>query len=311
MPEIQLNRLNINTDYTDWYVYGARFYDPVLGRFACLDPTAADFPQVSPYNYAENKPINCIDFWGLRAIQVTLGVRGALPLFGIAGVSGSFEMGLILDDHGDLVLVNAIAFGVSAGAAINVGLTYMEYPSADSYKELLGIGGDAGGSVGLIEGLSGQGNLSFSNGTKAGLAFSIGIPGLQAGLAGFADVTFTNMLKDIGVVNIKNLSESIINRIANRMGISKQKAMLLILLMRAKLKEPETDQNQIEIMLPEVVITAKRSNSQTNSEQKKYWGITRPNEFGNTGQYNRPGRSTDNYYSDNFLKWYYSTKDNK
>jgi RHS repeat-associated protein len=49
-----------------WYDYGFRFYDPALGRFTCLDPIADEFAHVSPYNYAENRPINGIDLWGLQ-----------------------------------------------------------------------------------------------------------------------------------------------------------------------------------------------------------------------------------------------------
>ena len=48
------------------YDYGARFYDPVLGRFPSLDPLANKFEWVSPYNYAENRPINGIDLYGLQ-----------------------------------------------------------------------------------------------------------------------------------------------------------------------------------------------------------------------------------------------------
>jgi RHS repeat-associated protein len=50
----------------NWYDYGARMYDPVIGRFTGVDPIADDFPHVTPYNYAENKPINGIDLWGLQ-----------------------------------------------------------------------------------------------------------------------------------------------------------------------------------------------------------------------------------------------------
>jgi RHS repeat-associated protein len=48
------------------YDYGFRFYDPALGRFPSLDPKADAFPHVSPYNYAENRPIDGIDLWGLQ-----------------------------------------------------------------------------------------------------------------------------------------------------------------------------------------------------------------------------------------------------
>ncbi len=45
----------------DWYDYGARFYDPALGRFTTQDPLADERYWVSPYNYVQNNPINRID----------------------------------------------------------------------------------------------------------------------------------------------------------------------------------------------------------------------------------------------------------
>lgn len=53
----------------DWYDYGARFYDPALGRFPSLDPKADEFEWVSPYNYAENNPTTGIDLWGLQFVN--------------------------------------------------------------------------------------------------------------------------------------------------------------------------------------------------------------------------------------------------
>jgi RHS repeat-associated protein len=50
----------------DWYDYGARFYDPGLGRFPSLDPLADKFYHLSPYNYASNSPIAMVDLWGLQ-----------------------------------------------------------------------------------------------------------------------------------------------------------------------------------------------------------------------------------------------------
>ena len=49
----------------DWYHYGARMYDPQIGRFTGVDPISDQFAWVSTYNYAENEPIANIDLHGL------------------------------------------------------------------------------------------------------------------------------------------------------------------------------------------------------------------------------------------------------
>ena len=45
----------------DWYDYGARMYDGVLGRWHVRDPMAEKFYAVSLYIYCNNNPVNRID----------------------------------------------------------------------------------------------------------------------------------------------------------------------------------------------------------------------------------------------------------
>lgn len=74
MPEMNYlyNGKEVEKDLgLDWSFYGFRMYDAAVGRFTGVDPIADRFAFVSTYNYAENRPIDGIDLWGLQYYNKT------------------------------------------------------------------------------------------------------------------------------------------------------------------------------------------------------------------------------------------------
>ena len=59
--------------------YGFRIYDPRLGRFLSVDPLTSGYPWYTPYQFAGNKPIWCIDLDGLEEVFVNTFTFHGIP----------------------------------------------------------------------------------------------------------------------------------------------------------------------------------------------------------------------------------------
>jgi RHS repeat-associated protein len=50
--------------------YGMRIYDPRLGKFLSVDPLIKKYPELTPYQFASNTPIQAVDLDGMEAAMV-------------------------------------------------------------------------------------------------------------------------------------------------------------------------------------------------------------------------------------------------
>ncbi len=53
------------------YDYGFRIYNPRLGRFLSVDPLTKGYPELTPYQFASNTPVQAIDLDGLEQYHYT------------------------------------------------------------------------------------------------------------------------------------------------------------------------------------------------------------------------------------------------
>ena len=58
------------------YDYGFRIYNPQIGKFLSTDPLQKKYPELTPYQFASNTPIQAIDLDGKEAL-----IRNTGPIF--------------------------------------------------------------------------------------------------------------------------------------------------------------------------------------------------------------------------------------
>ena len=72
---------SISTKRLDWYDYGARFYDPQIGRWNGLILWQVAM-KLSPYQYCNNNPVRNIDIGGMGFWEhMTCGTTGAADVY--------------------------------------------------------------------------------------------------------------------------------------------------------------------------------------------------------------------------------------
>lgn len=165
--------------------YGMRIYDPRLGKFLSVDPITKQYPELSAYQFASNRPIQGIDLDGKEVLLVTGNIDG-FYLFAGGGIGGGFAIG-----REGLALYSAETIRGGAGLELGASVNVTVYPKMHNLKDLDGYapGFSIGGGQGLITAVS----VNSSNG-KWGAGLSGG-PGV--GVHASAELGLTIALKVI------------------------------------------------------------------------------------------------------------------
>lgn len=208
------------------YDYGFRIYDPRLGKFLSVDPLTKKYPELTPYQFASNRPIDGVDLDGKEYCNST-----TITSWGIGGAGGigyGVNLALRTGTASDMIgktYFNAytalhpgnqelhegasnpqVIIGAEAGADVAVqwvhrptfddAFNYVSAASASTVSAKFGLGGSITVGGGERDGLM---TLGLSGGLGIGGSIRTGN---QTYLSSSYSITYSQ------VSQIKNLSKS-------------------------------------------------------------------------------------------------------
>ncbi|AKP53760.1 RHS repeat domain-containing protein [Cyclobacterium amurskyense] len=190
------------------YDYGFRIYNLSIAKFLSVDPLNKEYPELTPFQFASNTPIQAIDLDGLEAVSYQIEARGMYGI-GVISIATSATVGLVVDFDGNLAGFYTPTLGVGAGEGFIVSSSLSFFKNAKSVKDIEGMGFNAGAfyAVPGVKSIIGGGEINLAlrddlsinkvGGTVSG-SFIPG-PNIGIGIGGYFEGAYTFMTDVINI----------------------------------------------------------------------------------------------------------------
>jgi RHS repeat-associated protein len=163
--------------------FGARDYDPTIGRWTAKDPIDFAGGDINLYGYVLNNPVNFVDPLG----RDTWGI-GFSFTFVIFQHSITLGGQYVFDDKGNSGVTGTVGYGVGGSFGFNAAAVVdFSQTNAETINQLRGAGGQTGGAI--FEGFGGQFEINYGD-SYVGSTTSLGV---GSGGAVYTQVTGTGL----------------------------------------------------------------------------------------------------------------------
>ncbi|MFN0290101.1 M91 family zinc metallopeptidase [Pedobacter helvus] len=184
-------------DELEQYDYGARFYDPVIGRFNVIDRFAEKYYNLNPYQYGANNPVLNIDVNG-DSVKVNTNVSADLSGIGLGKINIPTT---VYFQGGTAYYQNGTAYNGTDSFVGQVGAALTELNKGAIGQALVSTLESSTNTTTILNDVGKRGNLAANDGSQVRWDPNGNVGGPQQGTSSLTRPSFLGLGHELAHVN--------------------------------------------------------------------------------------------------------------